>query len=310
VSGTSSIEETFVKLAHARIRRLFLAAALSLLVLAPASEPATSAAAAPVQQAALTVFAAASLTDAFREIGLAFEAEKGVPVTFNFGSSSQLRTQLEQGAVADLFASADQAQMDNARQANTINGADVTFAMNRLVVITPKDSPAGLMCAADLAGPGVKLVTAGPEVPIGVYTQNMFDKMSARDEFGADFKDRANKNIVSREPNVRQVVAKVQLGEADAAVVYLSDVTPASAPDLMTITIPDELNTLASYPIALVVGGPQAEMGQAFMDMVLSAAGQAILQKWNFTTVGPIMLMPAPSTDRQAHDVVPSLAAR
>jgi len=289
-----------VKLARSRISHLLLAVALALVVAAPAASPVVPASGAPAQQATLTVFAASSLIDAFKEIGMAFEAEKSTPVTFNFGASSQLRTQLQQGASADIFASADQAQMNNARTDGSIASADVVFAKNRLVVITPQNNPAQLMSAADLARPGFKFVTAAPEVPIGVYTQNMFDKMSAIDVFGTDFKDRANANIVSREPNVRQVVAKVQLGEADAAVVYLSDVTPTSAPDLLTIPIPDDLNTLASYPIALVTNGSQAEIGQAFIDMVMSAAGQGILKKWNFTTVGLTMLVPAPTSDRLA----------
>jgi molybdate transport system substrate-binding protein len=289
-----------VKLAGSSIRRLVPLVACALVVLAPGAGPSTTAAAAPAQQATVTVFAASSLTDAFKEIGANFETDKGVSVTFNFGASTQLRTQLEQGASADVFASADQAQMDNARKAGVVNGADVTFAKNRLVVITPKNNPAQIMSAADLARPGVKFVTAAPEVPIGVYTQNMFAKMSTIDVFGTDFQDRANANIVSREPNVRQVVAKVQLGEADAAVVYLTDVTPQSSPDLMTIPIPDDLNTLAIYPIALVVNGPQAELAQAFIDTVTGPSGQGVLKKWNFTTVSPAMLVPAPLTDRLA----------
>jgi len=279
---------------------LLLAVALCLAVLVPLASPSAPTSAAPARQATLTVFAAASLTDAFREIGQAFEAQKSTPVTFNFGASSQLRTQLQQGAVADVFASADQAQMNNARSDGSIAGPDVTFARNRLVVITPKDNPGGLQSAADIARPGIRFVSAGPEVPIGGYTQNMFDTMSQLAVFGPDFKDRANANIVSREPNVRQVVAKVQLGEADAAVVYFSDVTPSSAPDLMTISIPDDLNTLATYPIALVTNGPQAELGQAFIDLVMAPAGQAILARWSFGTVGPTMLVPAPSTDHTA----------
>lgn len=287
-----------MKLARHTPGRLLLAFTVSLLALLPAAAPAATAGAAPAKQATVTVFAASSLTDAFKEIGAAFETETSVTVTFNFGASSQLRTQLEQGAVADVFASADQVQMDNARKANIINGADVTFARNRLVVITPKDNPAGIQSAADLARPGIRFVTAAPEVPIGIYTQNMFEKMSKLEVFGADFQERANANIVSREPNVRQVVAKVQLGEADAAVVYLTDVTPSSASGLMTIAIPDDLNTLATYPIALVAGGPQAELGQAFIQMVMGQAGQSVLQKWNFTTVMPLMLVPVPATDR------------
>jgi molybdate transport system substrate-binding protein len=294
-----------VKLSRSSFGPLMLMLALSLAILAPLAAPGVPAsaapgAAAPAKQASVTVFAASSLTDAFKEIGAAFETDKGVPVTFNFGSSSQLRTQLEQGASADVFASADQAQMDNARKANVINGADVTFARNRLIVITPKNNPARIQSAADIANRGVKFVTAAPEVPIGVYTQNMFDKMSQIDVFGADFKDRANANIVSRETNVRQVVSKVQLGEADVAVCYFTDVTPQAAPDLLMIPIPDDLNTLATYPIAIVNNAPQGELGQAFIDMVTGPAGQAILQQWNFGTVSSAMLVPLPSTDRLA----------
>jgi molybdate transport system substrate-binding protein len=245
------------------------------------------------QGTTLTVFAAASLTDAFKEIGQLYEANTGIPVTLNFGASTQLRTQLEQGAVADIFASADQVQMDRARAAGAIVGPDVTFVTNRLVVITPAANPAGIRSAADLARPGVKVVTVAPEVPIGVYTQTMFDKMSQVELFGTDFKDRANANIVSREPNVRQVVAKIQLGEGDAAVVYRSDVTPQTAPDLLAIDVPDSFSTLATYPIALVQGGPQVELGGGFIALVLSPVGQGVLQKWNFEPVGPVAGEPA-----------------
>lgn len=272
------------------------------------------------QDVTLTVFAAASLTDAFKEIGAVFEANTGVPVTFNFGASSQLRTQIEQGAEADVFASADQAQMDRARQAGLIDGPDVTFVANRLVVIAPAGNPAGVQSAADLARPGVRVVTAGPEVPIGVYTQSMFERMSQLDVFGSDFQERANATVVSREPNVRQVVAKIQLGEGDAAVVYLSDVTPNAAPDLQTIAIPDELNTIATYPIALVAGASQAELGAGFVALVLSPIGQGILQQWNFSPVGPIAsssvtsaarlpVMPVPVTSTLASTTPASAAS-
>lgn len=286
-----------MKLSRRSAARLLVAAAVALAVAAPSVGSPAPATAAPAHQSTLTVFAASSLTDAFKEIGTLFEGAKQVPVTFNFGASSQLRTQLQQGAQADIFASADQTQMNNARNDGSIGGADVTFARNRLVVITPRSNPSGIQSVADVARPGIKFVTAAPEVPIGAYTQNMFDKMSQIDVFGADFKDRANANIVSREPNVRQVVAKVQLGEADAAVVYLTDVTPQSAADLLTIPIPDELNTLATYPIALTSTATQGELGQAFIDLVMSPTGQAVLQKWNFTPVGPTMRAPTSPSD-------------
>jgi len=272
--------------------RLWLVAALVGFAVVPPAAPVTHA----NQDTTLTVFAAASLTDAFKEIGGLYEAQSGIPVTFNFGASTQLRTQLEQGAAADVFASADQAQMDRARAAGVIQGLDVTFVTNRLVVITPVGNLAGIQGPGDLAQPGVKLVTAGPEVPIGVYTQQVLEKMSQSPEFGADFKDRADANIVSREPNVRQVVSKIQLGEADAAVVYASDVTPQAAPQLATFDIPDEFNVLATYPIALINGGPHIEAGVAFMVLVLSPIGQGVLAKWHFIPVGPV----AQTADREA----------
>ncbi|MCC6178128.1 MAG: molybdate ABC transporter substrate-binding protein [Chloroflexi bacterium] len=262
--------------------------------LAPPTAPADA------QGAELTVFAAASLADAFGEIGTLYTDQTGIPVRFNFGASSQLRTQLEQGARADVFASADQAQMDRARAADVLDGDDVTFATNRLVIITPASDPGGIRSPADLARPGVRLVTAAPEVPIGAYTQAMLDAMSQSPEYGTEFKGRANANVVSREPNVRQVVAKIQLGEGDAAVVYLTDVTPQSAPDLRTIEIPAEVNMLAAYPIALVAGGPRTEAGASFIAFVLSPAGQGVLQNWNFTPVGPVALapgLPVPAVD-------------
>jgi molybdate transport system substrate-binding protein len=268
------------------------AATPSAVAAGPVSQPAAS-------QATLTVFAASSLTDAFKELGTIFELHRhgSVSVTFSFGASSQLRTQLEQGAPADVFASAGQDQLDRARRAGVIAGPDIPFVANRLVVIVPRSNPAAIQTVADLGRPGVKIVTAAPEVPIGAYTQRMFETMSQIETFGPDFMDRANANIVSREPNVRQIVAKIQLGEGDAAVVYRSDVTPQFAPDLLVIPIPDDLNTIATYPIALVADATQAELGAAFIELVLSPVGQGVLQKWNFTPVGPTALVPAPSMD-------------
>jgi molybdate transport system substrate-binding protein len=248
----------------------------------------TAATAAPARQGApLVVYAASSLTDVFRELGAIFEADGGPSVTFNFAASTQLRTQLEQGAPADLFASADQVQMDRARSAGVIDGPDVTFATNRLVLIAPAIDPPRISGLADLARPGLRIVTSAPDVPIGVYTQTMLDRMSQDPRYGTDFKDRVNANVVSREANVRQIVAKVQLGEADAAVVYRSDVTPQVAPDLATFEIADELNTFASYPIAMVAGSRNADTATAFIELVRSPAGQAVLARWNFIPSSP-----------------------
>ncbi len=245
----------------------------------------SSAATAPVS-GEITVFAASSLTDAFNEIGDRFRAANpNASVTFNFGASTQLFTQLDQGARADVFASADQVQMDRAKAAGRIAGEDTIFATNRLVIATPASNPGGLRGPADLAKPGLRIVTSQPDVPIGVYTQAMLDRMSQDPEYGADFKDRVNRNIVSREANVRQIVSKIQLGEADAAVVYKSDVTPQVAAQLATLDVPDEFNTLASYPIAAVRDGANPNGAAAFIAFVLSPEGQNILARWNFVPV-------------------------
>ena len=179
----------------------------------------------------------------------------GVKLTFSFGASSQLRAQLEQGAPADVFASADTVQMDNAVKANTIQGTPTIFARNRLVVIVPAANPAGITTLADLAKPGLKFVTAGPEVPVGNYTRMMLEKMAADPQFGAGFDQRVRGNVVSEEANVRQVVTKVQLGEADVGIVYSSDVTPQSAPALKTLEIPDNLQRDRRLPRGRGQGG-------------------------------------------------------
>lgn len=236
----------------------------------------------------ITVLAASSLTDAFNEIADRFAAANpGATVTFNFAASTQLVTQLDQGALADVFASADPAQMDRARRMGRIDGADVVFTRNRLLLIAPASNPGGIAGPGDLAKPGLKIVTSQPDVPIGIYTRDMLDQMSRDARFGSSFKDRVNANVVSQEANVRQIVGKVQLGEADAGIVYKSDVTPQAAPRLVTFHIPDEFNTMATYPIAAVQGAPNQTGGVAFVAFVLSPIGQGILTRWGFIPVGP-----------------------
>jgi molybdate transport system substrate-binding protein len=133
----------------------------------------------------------------------------------------------------------------------------------------------------DLAQPGIKLVLAAEEVPVGKYARQALDQMNA--VFGADFKDTVLANVVSNENNVKQVVSKVQLGEADAGIVYVSDAV--AAPDLKTIEIPDELNVIAKYPIAPLAKSENADLAAKFIEYVLSTEGQAILAKWGFAPV-------------------------
>ncbi len=229
----------------------------------------------------LTVFAAASLTDAFTEIGAAFDAANpGVTTTFNFAGSQALRTQIEEGAPADVFASASGKEMETLVTGAFV-GADVSqvFLSNKLVVILPADNPAALEKLEDLANPGIKIVFAAEEVPVGKYARQALDLMDA--SFGAGYKDKVLANVVSNEDNVKQVVAKVQLGEADAGIVYVSDVV--AAPELKSIEIPAELNVIAKYPIAPLVKSENADLATKFIEYVLSAEGQTVLAKWGFT---------------------------
>lgn len=248
---------------------------------APATEmPATEAPTSAPEARSLNVFAAASLTDAFTEIGRNFEAANpGVTVTFNFAGSQALRTQIEEGAPADVFASANSKEMDALVTGTQIDaGTPKPFLKNKLVVILPADNPAGIKTLEDLATSGRKIVLAAEEVPVGNYARQSLDLMNG--QFGADFKDKVLANVVSNEDNVKQVVAKVQLGEADAGMVYTSDAV--AAPELQTIDIPDELNVIATYPIAPLLKSANADLAAAFVDYVLSADGQAVLGKWGF----------------------------
>src|SRR5260221_7954554 len=231
----------------------------------------------------LTVFAASSLTDAFNEIKTAFEkANSGVTIAYSFGASNALATQLSQGAPADIFASANATQMNAAITAKRIAGKPRTFAKNRLVLIVPADNPAKLTTLKDLAKPGIKLVIAAKGVPVRDYTETMLSKLVKNPIYGADYQTAFMKNVVSEEANVRQVSAKVSLGEADAGFVYRSDVTPDISSKVLIIQIPDSVNTLAAYPIAVTDNSPNPDVAKTYIDYVVSDEGQKTLVKWNF----------------------------
>jgi len=259
-------------------RFLYLCIVLALL-LAGCGSASPALTAAP-ESKTLTVFAAASLTDAFTEIGQNFgAANPGVTVIFNFAGSQALRTQIEEGAPADSFASANKAEMDALVTSGRVQqGIPQIFLDNKLVLILPANNSAGLTKLEDLANPGIKLVLAAEEVPVGKYARQALEQMNSR--FGSDFKDKVLANVVSNEDNVKQVVAKVQLDEADAGIVYTSD--SVAAPDLKTIEIPNELNVIAEYPIAPLANSANVELATAFINYLLSPDGQSVLQKWGF----------------------------
>ncbi|MCE7982664.1 MAG: molybdate ABC transporter substrate-binding protein [Caldilinea sp. CFX5] len=264
---------------------LMLTLSLVLAACAPIATPAaTSNGDAVTEQTTLTIFAAASLTDAFQTIGKNFSpAHPGVEVVFNFGGSQQLAQQIGQGAPADLFASANARQMGVAIESGrVVSGMEQIFVRNRLVVVTPVDNPAGVAVLADLAKPGLKIVLAAKEVPVGQYSLDFLDKAEADGSLGAGYRAAVLTNVVSYEENVRTVLAKVTLGEADAGIVYRSDVTPVAAEQVQRIDIPDNLNTIAGYPIAPLSDSPHAALAQQFIGYLLSPEGQQILEDAGF----------------------------
>jgi molybdate transport system substrate-binding protein len=237
----------------------------------------------------LTVLAAASLTGAFNELGAQFEAANpGLTVQFNYGGSQQLAQQISQGAPADVFASANQKQMDVVVEAGRV-GKDAAriFATNRLVLIYPQSNPAGLHDLEDLAKSGLKLVFAAKEVPAGQYSLDFLDKAAAEGSYGPDYKEKVLANVVSYENNVKAVLTKVAIGEADAGIVYSSDITSADGGKVGQIAIPDALNIIAKYPIAMVQDSTNQELAQKFIDLVLSGEGQSVLAKYGFILETP-----------------------
>ena len=243
----------------------------------------TTAPTATVVPATLTVFAAASLTGSFGDIGKAFEAaHPGVTVKFSFAGSQALRTQIEQGAPADVFASADHKNMDPLVTENLVaSGADQDFATNLLQVILPPNNPANIQTLQDLAKPGIKLIFEDPSVPAGNYTRQILTNMSKDPAYGTDFSTKVLANVVSNETDVKEVVAKVDQGEGDAGIVYVTDAS--AQPDLKTISIPANYNVIARYPIAALEKAPNPDLAKAFVAYVLSADGQVIMKKWGFS---------------------------
>jgi molybdate transport system substrate-binding protein len=244
-------------------------------------------AAAPLAgQQTLTVFAAASLTEAFSALGARFEAEHpGTAVRFNFAGSQILVTQIEQGARADVFASADQRWMRYAADRGLLVGGAAVFARNRLVVLIPRSNPGRVQRLQDLGRPGVKVVLAGRQVPAGGYSREALRRLGEAPGFPADFDVRVQANLVSEEENVRAVAAKVQLAEADAGIVYRTDVTRDVASRVLQLEIPEPYGPIAEYPVAAVVDG-QVELARTFIDLVLSPSGQAVLAERGFMAAG------------------------
>lgn len=228
----------------------------------------------------LRVFAAASLANAFGEIARQFEsAHPGFAVQLNLAGSHQLATELEHGATCDVFATADRRWMDHVQSRSLLASDPAVFARNRLIVIVPRTNPARIGRLHDLTRRGVKLVVGAQAVPVGTYSREALQKLGRTPGFPPDFARRVLANVVSEEENVTSVVGKVQLGEADAGIVYRSDVTRPVARFVRAIEIPDSANVIASYPIAVTKIAREPAAARDFVALVLSPEGQRILQR-------------------------------
>lgn len=218
------------------------------------------------------MFAAASLTDAFTELGDAFTAANPrIDVTFSFAASSELVTQIGEGAPADVFASADLSNMTKLTDAGGSASEPVVFTTNLAEIIVGPGNPKGITGVADLADDDLVVISCAPEVPCGRYAQQIFDNAGVTVAFR------------SLEENVRAVVSKVTLGEADAGIVYVTDVI-AAGDAAEGVAIPADINVVAEYPIAITTEAPNPEAAQAFVDFVLSDDGQAILESYGFVS--------------------------
>ena len=232
----------------------------------------------------VVVLAATSLTEPFVEMArLIRDVYPQLSIVYNFAGSQALRTQLEQGAAADVFASANTIQMQHASERGLIEGSPKVFVQNTLLIIVPRANPGGVSSLADLAKPGLKLALAGPQVPVGRYSREVLQ--AAQPDYGTDFAARVLGNLVSEETSVKQVLVKVRLGEADAGIVYASDVSENVLRDVSTVPIPDAYNRLASYPVAATQAARNPSGAAAFIRFVLSPPGQTILKAHGFIPV-------------------------
>jgi molybdate transport system substrate-binding protein len=232
----------------------------------PASSPGQSSA----PSGSIVVFAAASLKPAFTQLSQQFKTDNpGSGVEFEFAGSSELATQLTQGASADVFASADTAQMDTVVKAGLLAGNPTNFAANTLVIVTAPGNPKQLGSFADLAKPGINVVICQQPVPCGAATQRIENSTGV------------HLNPVSEEGSVTDVLNKVTTGQADAALVYVTDAKSAKD-KVATVNFPEAAGAVNVYPIGVLKKAPQAATAQKFVTLVTSDAGQKILAQSGF----------------------------
>jgi molybdate transport system substrate-binding protein len=247
---------------------------------APSTSPSASAAAS-VEAVDLTVFAAASLTGVMEDVKAAYEtADPGTTVTVAPDSSAALATQIQEGAPADVFLSADTTNPEKLVDGGLTSGDPVVFAGNELAIIVPTDNPGGLRSPVDLARAGLKVVAAGDEVPITKYATQLIANLAKEPGYPADFADAYARNVVSKEDNVKGIVTKIEVGEGDAGIVYVTDATASGK--VGTVDVPDGANVPASYAGVVVKASPKQDAATAFLDWFAGPDGQAILAEFGF----------------------------
>jgi molybdate transport system substrate-binding protein len=229
----------------------------------------------------LTVYAAASLKAALDQLRVAYEAvDPAVSLVITTDSSAALETKIEQGARADVFLSADAANPTKLVGGGFAIGPITQFASNTLVVIVPSDNPAHIATPVDMANAGVKVIAAGDEVPISNYAKVLVRNLGEQPGYPADFAARYLANVVSNEENVKAIVAKIELGQGDVAIVYLTDARASTS--VKQIAVPEGANVLAAYAGVVVRPSPIADAAEAFLDWLTKPAAQAIFAAFGF----------------------------
>ncbi|HXR27273.1 MAG TPA: molybdate ABC transporter substrate-binding protein [Candidatus Baltobacteraceae bacterium] len=252
----------------------------------PTVPPASASPATTPASGSLTIYAASSLTAAFTEMKTAYQnVAPGITMTLSFGASSTLEAQIEQGAPADVFASADTSNPQKLVDKGLAAGSITTFAGNLLTVIVPLANPAGVQTPADLAKAGLKFVAAGDTVPITKYADMLLANLAQQPGYPAGYVAAVTANIVSKEDNVAAVVSKIELGEGDAAIVYVTDADTAGA-KVMTISVPAAANVPATYGAVAIKASPNAAAAAALITWLAGPGGQAILAKYGFLPPG------------------------
>jgi molybdate transport system substrate-binding protein len=248
---------------------------------APSAAPTSATSAAPAAPAALTIYGAASLKGVLDKVKAAYEtANPGSTLTISTDSSATLETQIEQGAPADVFLSADTTNPKKLVDNGLAARAAVTFAGNKLTIIVPTANPAGIKTAADLAKTGVKVIAAGDAVPITKYATQLVANLAKEAGYPADFAAKYTANIASKEDNVKAIVAKVELGEGDAGIVYVTDAKASTK--VTTVDVPQTANAPATYAGVVVKASKNAVAAQAFLTWFAGPDGQAILGTFGF----------------------------